>query len=51
VADHRDVINRKKLDGIFARTRHRSSFTPGPTTRPLMELNPDEAVLNNVSAR
>ena len=44
-----DVINRKKLAGIVSRYRPEIIFHAGADKHvPLMELNPDEAVLNNV---
>ena len=44
-----DVINRKKLDGIFRAHAPQIVFHAGADKHvPLMELNPDEAVLNNV---
>lgn len=44
-----DVINKKKLIGIFERIRPEIVFHAGADKHvPLMELNPDEAVLNNI---
>jgi len=44
-----DVINRRKLAGIFRRHRPEIVFHAGADKHvPLMELNPDEAVLNNI---
>ncbi len=44
-----DVINKKKLVGIFERIRPEIVFHAGADKHvPLMELNPDEAVLNNI---
>jgi FlaA1/EpsC-like NDP-sugar epimerase len=44
-----DVINKRKLVGIFERYRPEIVFHAGADKHvPLMELNPDEAVLNNV---
>lgn len=44
-----DVINKKKLEGIFAMYRPQIVFHAGADKHvPLMEMNPDEAVFNNV---
>jgi FlaA1/EpsC-like NDP-sugar epimerase len=44
-----DVINRKKIDGVFARLRPEIVFHAAADKHvPLMEANPDEAVLNNI---
>lgn len=44
-----DVINKKKLYGVFEREVPEIVFHAGADKHvPLMELNPDEAVLNNV---
>jgi FlaA1/EpsC-like NDP-sugar epimerase len=44
-----DVINKKKLYGVFDREHPEIVFHAGADKHvPLMELNPDEAVLNNV---
>jgi len=44
-----DVINKKKLEGVFDRYRPEIVFHAGADKHvPLMELNPDEAVLNNI---
>jgi FlaA1/EpsC-like NDP-sugar epimerase len=44
-----DVINKKKLAGTFTRFRPDIVFHAGADKHvPLMELNPDEAVLNNI---
>jgi FlaA1/EpsC-like NDP-sugar epimerase len=44
-----DVINRKKLEGVFARFRPEIVFHAGADKHvPLMEMNPDEAVFNNI---
>ncbi len=44
-----DVINKSKLVGVFERCRPEIVFHAGADKHvPLMELNPDEAVLNNV---
>lgn len=44
-----DVINRSKLVGLFERLRPEIIFHAGADKHvPLMELNPDEAVLNNI---
>lgn len=44
-----DVINKKKLAGIMQRYRPEIVFHAGADKHvPLMEMNPDEAVLNNV---
>jgi FlaA1/EpsC-like NDP-sugar epimerase len=44
-----DVINKKKLEGVFAMYRPQIVFHAGADKHvPLMELNPDEAVLNNI---
>jgi FlaA1/EpsC-like NDP-sugar epimerase len=44
-----DVINRKKLVGVVNRYRPEIIFHAGADKHvPLMEINPDEAVLNNV---
>ncbi len=44
-----DVINKKKLIGIFERIQPDIVFHAGADKHvPLMELNPDEAVLNNI---
>ncbi len=44
-----DVINKTKLVGIFERLRPELVFHAGADKHvPLMELNPDEAVLNNI---
>jgi FlaA1/EpsC-like NDP-sugar epimerase len=44
-----DVINKKKLEGIFARFRPQIVFHAGADKHvPLMEMNPDEAVFNNI---
>ncbi|GAB4224615.1 MAG: nucleoside-diphosphate sugar epimerase/dehydratase [Acidobacteriota bacterium] len=44
-----DVINKRKLEGVFERCRPEIVFHAGADKHvPLMELNPDEAVLNNV---
>jgi FlaA1/EpsC-like NDP-sugar epimerase len=44
-----DVINKRKLIGTFERYRPEIVFHAGADKHvPLMELNPDEAVLNNV---
>jgi FlaA1/EpsC-like NDP-sugar epimerase len=44
-----DVINKKKLQGVFATYRPEIVFHAGADKHvPLMEGNPDEAVLNNV---
>ncbi|UCF67128.1 MAG: polysaccharide biosynthesis protein [Acidobacteriota bacterium] len=44
-----DVINKRKLAGVFERFRPEIVFHAGADKHvPLMELNPDEAVLNNI---
>jgi FlaA1/EpsC-like NDP-sugar epimerase len=44
-----DVINKKKLEGVFTAHRPEIVFHAGADKHvPLMEGNPDEAVLNNV---
>ncbi len=44
-----DVINKKKLVGVFERFHPQIVFHAGADKHvPLMELNPDEAVLNNI---
>ncbi len=44
-----DVINKRKLVGTFERFRPQIVFHAGADKHvPLMELNPDEAVLNNI---
>ena len=44
-----DVINKKKLEGIFAMYRPQIVFHAGADKHvPLMEMNPDEAVFNNI---
>ena len=44
-----DVINKKKLEGIFAMHRPHIVFHAGADKHvPLMEMNPDEAVFNNI---
>lgn len=44
-----DVINKKKLEGVFAAFRPEIVFHAGADKHvPLMEANPDEAVLNNI---
>jgi FlaA1/EpsC-like NDP-sugar epimerase len=44
-----DVINKKKLEGIFAAFRPQIVFHAGADKHvPLMEMNPDEAVFNNI---
>ncbi len=44
-----DVINKKKLEGVFAMYRPQIVFHAGADKHvPLMELNPDEAVFNNI---
>jgi FlaA1/EpsC-like NDP-sugar epimerase len=44
-----DVINKKKLEGIFATFRPQIVFHAGADKHvPLMEMNPDEAVFNNI---
>ncbi|MFQ5720207.1 MAG: polysaccharide biosynthesis protein, partial [Acidobacteriota bacterium] len=44
-----DVINRRKLEGVFAGLKPEIIFHAGADKHvPLMELNPDEAVLNNI---
>lgn len=44
-----DVINKKKLEGVFSRFRPEIVFHAGADKHvPLMEDNPDEAVLNNI---
>jgi FlaA1/EpsC-like NDP-sugar epimerase len=44
-----DVINKKKLQGVFRSFMPQIVFHAGADKHvPLMELNPDEAVLNNV---
>ncbi len=44
-----DVINKSKLHGLFTRHRPEIVFHAGADKHvPLMELNPDEAVLNNI---
>jgi FlaA1/EpsC-like NDP-sugar epimerase len=44
-----DVINKKKLEGIFALYRPQIVFHAGADKHvPLMEMNPDEAVFNNI---
>ena len=44
-----DVINRRKLEGVFRDRRPEIVFHAGADKHvPLMELNPDEAVLNNI---
>ena len=44
-----DVINKKKLAGVIERARPEIIFHAGADKHvPLMEMNPDEAVLNNV---
>lgn len=44
-----DVINKRKLHGVFERFSPEIVFHAGADKHvPLMELNPDEAVLNNV---
>jgi FlaA1/EpsC-like NDP-sugar epimerase len=44
-----DVINRRKLEGVFQEYRPEIVFHAGADKHvPLMETNPDEAVLNNI---
>ena len=44
-----DVINKKKLEGIFSMYRPQIVFHAGADKHvPLMEMNPDEAVFNNI---
>jgi len=44
-----DVINKKKLEGVFAMHRPQIVFHAGADKHvPLMEMNPDEAVFNNI---
>ena len=44
-----DVINKRKLEGVFERLQPQIVFHAGADKHvPLMELNPDEAVLNNI---
>ncbi|RMG46681.1 MAG: polysaccharide biosynthesis protein [Acidobacteria bacterium] len=44
-----DVINKRKLQGVFERFHPEIVFHAGADKHvPLMELNPDEAVLNNI---
>jgi len=44
-----DVINKRKLEGVFAMYRPQIVFHAGADKHvPLMEMNPDEAVLNNI---
>jgi len=44
-----DVINKKKLEGVFSIYRPQIVFHAGADKHvPLMEMNPDEAVFNNV---
>ncbi len=44
-----DVINKKKLSGVMSRHKPEIIFHAGADKHvPLMEVNPDEAVLNNV---
>ncbi len=44
-----DVINRRKLEGVFRELQPEIVFHAGADKHvPLMELNPDEAVLNNI---
>jgi FlaA1/EpsC-like NDP-sugar epimerase len=44
-----DVINKKKLEGIFTIYRPQIVFHAGADKHvPLMEMNPDEAVFNNI---
>ena len=44
-----DVINKKKLEGVFAIYRPQIVFHAGADKHvPLMEMNPDEAVFNNI---
>jgi FlaA1/EpsC-like NDP-sugar epimerase len=44
-----DVINRRKLEGVFRELRPEIVFHAGADKHvPLMEMNPDEAVLNNI---
>jgi FlaA1/EpsC-like NDP-sugar epimerase len=44
-----DVINKKKLEGVFAMYRPQIVFHAGADKHvPLMEMNPDEAVFNNI---
>jgi FlaA1/EpsC-like NDP-sugar epimerase len=44
-----DVINRRKLEGVFQEYRPQIVFHAGADKHvPLMEGNPDEAVLNNI---
>ncbi len=44
-----DVINKRKLEGVFQRLQPQIVFHAGADKHvPLMELNPDEAVLNNI---
>jgi FlaA1/EpsC-like NDP-sugar epimerase len=44
-----DVINKRKFQGVFAMHKPQIVFHAGADKHvPLMELNPDEAVLNNI---
>lgn len=44
-----DVINKKKLEGVFTKHRPEIVFHAGADKHvPLMEWNPDEAVFNNI---
>jgi FlaA1/EpsC-like NDP-sugar epimerase len=44
-----DIINRKKLEGVFKKYAPQIVFHAGADKHvPLLELNPDEAILNNV---
>jgi FlaA1/EpsC-like NDP-sugar epimerase len=44
-----DVINKKKLEGVFEAFRPQIVFHAGADKHvPLMEMNPDEAVFNNI---
>jgi FlaA1/EpsC-like NDP-sugar epimerase len=44
-----DVINKKKLEGVFSMHRPQIVFHAGADKHvPLMEMNPDEAVFNNI---
>ncbi|MFQ5669694.1 MAG: polysaccharide biosynthesis protein [Acidobacteriota bacterium] len=44
-----DVINRRKIEGVFRQYRSEIVFHAGADKHvPLMEKNPDEAVLNNI---
>lgn len=44
-----DVINKKKVEGVFKKYRPEIVFHAGADKHvPLLELNPDEAILNNI---